>query len=326
MIGCGIAATNLHLPALRSLTDEFEISLICNNSEHKAREFSAAIGHVPYVLDYREMLENPEIEAVDIALPIQLNYEVTRAALQAGKHVLVEKPLAANRSEAQKMLAFEKEFPQQVKMVAENFLYHPCFTTIRDVIAGNKIGRPYAVFWDVFRMIDSNNRYTKTLWRMENTLPGGFISDGGIHNIAAIQYVFGDITHAQAYTRQINPEIGEMDCLSLQFDTSNRIHGVLNIHVSTHGFFENRIRILGDRASILITNNNDIRIVNSAGTNWQKSFERDSSYTAEFTAFHDAIRHGHPVLSSFERGYHDFMTLMDVIDSSKRWDRLTART
>jgi predicted dehydrogenase len=322
MIGCGIAATNLHLPALRNLTDRFDIALICNNSENKAREFAAMVDHIPYVLDYREMLENPEIEAVDIALPIHLNYEVTKAVLDAGKHVLVEKPIAVNREDAAQMLALEKMYPGQVKMIAENFLYHPCFRYVKKVIADKTIGNPYAVFWDVFRLVDRNNRYAKTSWRLDKPLPGGFIADGGIHNIAAIQYIFGDIINGQANAKQVNPEIGVMDSFSMQFDTSDGIHGVLNIQVSTQGFFENRIKILGDKGSILIENNNLIKVVNNDGIVSEKHLQRDTSYEAEFIAFFDAIRENAPVVSDFERGYVDFIKLMDIIDTAERWPTL----
>jgi len=103
IIGCGIAARNLHWPALQKLKDKFEITMVCNHSEPKARDFAEIVGGVPYVLDYRKLLQSPAVEAVDIVLPIYLNYQVTGDALQAGKHTVVEKPLAANLPDAKQM-------------------------------------------------------------------------------------------------------------------------------------------------------------------------------------------------------------------------------
>ena len=107
IIGCGIAAQSLHWPALQKLKDKFEITVICNHTEKKAKDFSKILGGVPYVLDYHDLLQRSDVEAVDIALPIPLNFQVTKDALLAGKHVIVEKPLAANLSEAKMMLDFK---------------------------------------------------------------------------------------------------------------------------------------------------------------------------------------------------------------------------
>ena len=56
MIGCGIAARNLHFPALQHLQSKFEIRMVCNNSESKAKTFSDLVGGVPFVKDYHEAL------------------------------------------------------------------------------------------------------------------------------------------------------------------------------------------------------------------------------------------------------------------------------
>ena len=77
IIGTGLAAKNLHLPALQKLKDNFEITAVCNHTEKKAREFSELIGGVKYYLDHKELLKDKNVEAVDITLPIDLNYKVT---------------------------------------------------------------------------------------------------------------------------------------------------------------------------------------------------------------------------------------------------------
>jgi len=78
----------------------FTITMVCNHTAPKAESFARMVGDVPYVLDYQEILQHPEVEAVDIVLPIPLNYQVTMDALNAGKHVIVEKPLAAHSRKA----------------------------------------------------------------------------------------------------------------------------------------------------------------------------------------------------------------------------------
>ena len=254
IIGCGIAARDLHLPALQKLKHQFKITMVCNHTEPKAKDFAEMVGSVPYVLDYRELLKNPDVEAVDIVLPIHLNYKVTKDALKAEKHVIVEKPLAANLSQAKKMLDFEKQYPH-VMMVAENFRYRSTFHRLKEYLTQQKIGQPYAVFWNVFLHVDQNNKYARTKWRVNHQHAGGFITDGGVHNIAALRYLFGEIISGNAFTKSINPDLGELDTLSFQFHTTQNVGGVLNVFFSARGYSENRMIILGTQGSIIIEGN-----------------------------------------------------------------------
>ena len=77
------------------------------------------------------MLGDPSIEAVAIATPVGTHYELARAALEAGKHVFVEKPLAASAAEAAELVALARELGL-VLMTGHTFLYSPPVNLIRD--------------------------------------------------------------------------------------------------------------------------------------------------------------------------------------------------
>ena len=316
IIGCGIAARELHWPALKQLTDKFHISVVCNHTRPKAKEFSELVGGAPYVLDYRKILENSEIEAVDIILPIELNYQVTKEALEAGKHVIVEKPLAANLSEAKKMLNFEKKY-SKVMMVAENFRYRTTFYRVKELLNNGVIGDPYSVFWNVFYHVDLHNRYAHTQWRLQHKYPGGFITDGGVHNIAALRYLFGEIKTGTAFTRSVNPQIGELDTISFQFETDNNINGVFNDFFSSNGYTENRLIILGKIGSIIIENNT-ITIKKKGLPDQIETIEDDGGYKAEFEDFYQAIKTGSRVKSTFTEAYRDFEVIIGALNSGQQ--------
>ena len=179
IIGTGIAARDLHWPALRRMPEKFTIKAVCNHTEEKAKEFSRMVGGVPYVTDYRQLLEMPEIDAVDITLPIELNYEVVKAAMQAGKDLIVEKPLAASLPQAEELVELEKDFAR-VAMVAEQFRYRSRFQRIKTLLGEGRIGEPEAVFWNGFTRTDPTNKYAQTKWRLHHQYPGGFVTDGGV--------------------------------------------------------------------------------------------------------------------------------------------------
>ncbi len=316
IIGCGIATQKLHAPALLKLKNKFEVISVCNINEPKAKECSDLLGGTPFVADYRELL-NTDIEAVDIAVPYNLNYEITRAALAAGKHVIVEKPLAHDLADARRMLELDRHFPQ-VKMVAENFRYHPAFLRLKILMDEGRIGEPLSVFWNVFRLVDANNKYYQTGWRVENRFPGGFITDGGVHNIAALRLMFGDVVRGQSFTRSVNPDLGDIDSLSFQFETASGVQGVLNIFVSVKGLFKNEMVIVGREGAIEVVNNKSIRIHRQGRNVEEETIPEDTSYLAEFEDFFRAICTGQPVASPFSEAFRDLQVILCAVRPSSK--------
>ncbi|MBE3584191.1 MAG: Gfo/Idh/MocA family oxidoreductase [Limnochordaceae bacterium] len=101
VMGTGLAFERLHLPALQELKDQFRVVAVCDVDRFKA----AAWGHKLAIpddhvsTDYHPMLYLSDIDAFDIIVPIQANYQVTREVATAGKPIMCEKPLAPNPEE-----------------------------------------------------------------------------------------------------------------------------------------------------------------------------------------------------------------------------------
>ncbi len=312
IIGCGIAARDLHWPALKELKDKYEITMVCNHTEDKAKSFAEVTGGVPYVMDYHELLKNPDIEAVDIALPIELNYLVSADSLAAGKHVITEKPLASSLSEGRKMVELAGKYPL-VTMVAEHFRYKEAFQRVKTVIEEGVIGDVMTVFWNSFdRVHPDNNKYARTKWRIHHKYPGGFPVDGGVHNIAALRDIFGEITGTGSFSKSFNPEIGEIDSLSFQFKTEKNISGVFNSFFSVNGFNENRLIILGTNGS-LILDDEDLTVNNGSNIILKENFKHSLGFKEEFEDFYEAVRNGKHVKSSFFEAYSDLKGILDAV-------------
>src|SRR5947199_6931127 len=105
--GTGLEVELLHWLALRQMPDRFTVAAFANHTRPKAEHFAGYSG-TPidrYHEDYHDLLRRDDVEAVLIALPIPLNYTVTREALAAGKDVICEKPAGVNLAEGQAFLA-----------------------------------------------------------------------------------------------------------------------------------------------------------------------------------------------------------------------------
>jgi len=166
------------------------------------------------------------------------------------------------------------------------------------------------------------NKYAQTKWRIEHKHKGGFITDGGIHNIAALRLMFGEITAGNAFSKSINPAIGEVDTFSLQFEAKNRVHGVLNIFRSPNGVSKNQLLVLGKQGSIIVEANKRILVKKQNDTEVEVTIEEDTSYRNEFEDFYQAIRNGKEVVSSFSKAYEDLYVLLTALDSANQFHDL----
>ncbi len=95
--------------------------------------------------DYRELLENPTLDAIAIATPARTHYEIARAALQHGKQVLVEKPLAMTTNEARELIECAREY-DRVLMVGHTFEYNPAVWKIKELLAQRALGDLFYIY------------------------------------------------------------------------------------------------------------------------------------------------------------------------------------
>jgi len=320
IIGCGIAARELHWPALRGMKDVFAVTAVCNHTEPKAKSFAELVGGVPYVLDYHELLTRDDVDAVSIILPFKLNYHVTGDALEAGKHVMVEKPLAADLTDAAKMVKFKDQYPSLVMMVAENFRYRQLYRWVKALLDEQIIGVSYAVNWNFFTDVSAgaNKRYMSTKWRFEPAYPGGFPVDGGVHIIAALRDLFGEFIRGSAQTRCVNPDAGRFDTMHCTFTMANGIIGEINLFYSSRGFRVNTLHIFGDEGTILVDNySNTIMVKRPGMPDSVETPEEEHGYAGEYKDFYNAIKTGSPVASSFDEAYHDLKVITRAVESAE---------
>lgn len=263
IIGCGIAANELHWPALTKLRAEFAVIAVCNHTKEKAVRLAKTIGaaygkEIPYAIDYHELLASPNVEAVSILLPVEWNRQVCTDTAAAGKHILVEKPIAEDEASAQELLELEEQYPHVVMMVAENFRYRPVFGALANVLRSGAIGVPYFVEWKSWQGIDpATNAYAQTSWRIHHKYEGGFVTDGGVHNVAALRDVFGDLDPVGSVSASVNRGIGRTDTLVYLFRSKGSdgippVSGVLNIAFSVRGAKEDRLTILGSNGTAVV--------------------------------------------------------------------------
>jgi len=210
VIGTGMAWEQLHWPAIQQLADRYEVIAVCNKSIEKAQNFANLI-QLPQdcvYSDYREMLKRTDIDVVDLLVPISENYEVARDVLMAGKNLIAEKPFAATLSGAKELIDLKNEHQCKV-MVAENYRYEECYTFIKAIIEEKQIGEITHFILNTgagFEKEMTENNFSAKEWRQHPDFEGGIFLDGGIHDIAMMRFLFGDVETVKAFARKHDKE------------------------------------------------------------------------------------------------------------------------
>lgn len=122
--------------------DNVCVHSICDINE---KRFASIIKNYPAIkttTDFNEILNNPDISAVVIALPTALHYEYAKKALLAGKHVLVEKPMTSSSAQAEELIELAKK-QQKILMVDHTFVYYGPVQKIKEIINSGELGKIY---------------------------------------------------------------------------------------------------------------------------------------------------------------------------------------
>src|SRR5512138_1541384 len=135
IIGTGLAARKLHWPALSKMPDRFEVVALANRTRSTAEGFAAFAGLSMdgYAADYHDMLRRDDVEAVLVGVPIPQLFPVARDCLQAGKHVICEKPPGGDLFEGWEFVTEVRRHPDLVFVMAENVFYHDEFRLARSL-------------------------------------------------------------------------------------------------------------------------------------------------------------------------------------------------
>jgi len=191
IIGAGKIVRVRHLPEAKS-NPNAQIGAVCDIDALRAQEMAEKYSCKAYT-DYKKLIQNPDLDAVIVAATNSTHAEMSIAALDAGKHVLCEKPMATNLVDAQKMIEATKRSGKQL-MIAHNQRLEPAHQKAKEIIQSGKLGKiltfttifghPGSEFW----AIDGNNT-----WFYHKEISGmGVLGDLAIHKLDLLRWLLDD--------------------------------------------------------------------------------------------------------------------------------------
>ncbi len=142
VIGCGYWGPNL----IRNFNqiDSTNLYYVCDIDEKKIAPIKINYPNVKTTADYKEILKDPRVDAVVIALPVFKHYQIAKDSLLSNKHVLVEKPMAATVDEAKELIKIAKE-KNKVLMVDHTFEYAEAINKMKEIIEAGELGDIYYI-------------------------------------------------------------------------------------------------------------------------------------------------------------------------------------
>lgn len=210
VVGTGIFARDGHLPVFQDHPDQFKVVAAFNKTKAKAESFAEAAA-IPSnkVFDSMDaLIQDPEVDYVDALLPAQFNLEIVKKCIAAGKPVQIEKPIAANMEQA-RALVNATEATDIPVAISENWSFLDAITVAKKHLP--RIGEVVGFQHNSTGPFVTHNKYMATSWRQHPEHIGGFLSDGGVHQLALLTALVGEIESISALTSQVREASGADD-------------------------------------------------------------------------------------------------------------------
>jgi len=306
----GIAAKHV-VPALQAAPGH-EVIAVGSRDLGRATEWASDHDIATAYGSYDELLADPNVEAIYNPLPNHLHVDWSIAALEAGKHVLCEKPLGLDTADARRLLDAAALHPERVVMEAFMYRFHPQWIAARELVRDGRIGelRTIQTFFSYFNDDPTNVRNNPTIG-------GGALLDIGCYPISQARFLFGGEPDRVLGLIELDPSFGTDRITSAILDFGSGRSATFTVATQLHG--HQRTQIVGTTGRIEVdipVNSPKDRatavtvVIDDEGTE-SLSFGPVDQYGLQADAFGAAIRSAQPAPTPLD----DAIANMIVVDA-----------
>lgn len=205
LIGTGFMG-KCHALAWRNVAAVFggahpSLQILCDVDQASSERYAAQFGFQRGQADWQAAVADPDVDVVSITSPNGLHRPMAEAALKAGKHVWLEKPMALTLEDAQAMAELAASLPDQVTLLGYNYLRSPAFQAARELVQSGEIGTP-VTFRGVYDEDYSADPDLPWSWRMTKQAGGlGVLGDLGCHLVSQMIALMGPVSELVGQTQ-----------------------------------------------------------------------------------------------------------------------------
>jgi predicted dehydrogenase len=203
IIGVGFGA-QVHVPGFRS--EGWDVAAICSRTREKAQKAAAEAGIADVYTDPMDLIRRDDLTAVSVITPPAAHHTLSIAALQAGKHVLCEKPFALDAKQAREMLD-TAEKSRRTAMIVHEFRHTPQRAYIKQLLDEGYIGKFQLCTIELFldRYVSPQPR--PFTWMARKADGGGLLGALGSHYIDGLRYWFGEVASVSGRLATLRPDL-----------------------------------------------------------------------------------------------------------------------
>lgn len=321
IIGCG----QIGLKRLRSLGDRHRLVAAADAVRERAEQFVSQVQKPAVVLDWQEVVQRPEVDVVLVATTHDWLAAITLAAVQAEKHVLVEKPAARNPQELEPVIAAAAR-KRCLVGVGFNHRFHPALQKAHQIVDSGALG-PLTTIRG--RYGHGGHLGYEREWRSDPAIAGGGeLIDQGMHLIDLSRWFLGDFAHVSGFTSSYFWQRPVEDNAFLLLRTIDDRAAWLHVNCAewknlfSFEIFgrDGKLQIDGLGGSYGVERLTYYKMLPEMGppetSIWEYPFE-DRSWGREFEAFVRAIEDGTPPPASLQ----DAKAALDVVDQVYRMNQ-----
>lgn len=308
-----------------------ELVAICDKNEEALKEAGRLLDVSALTVDWHDIISNPEVEAVLVCMPDYLHEEMTVAALNAGKHVICEKPMALTLEECERMRDASKKHPNQKFMVGQICRHAPGFKLAKELIDRGEIGELYFVESEYAH--DYSYARGADDWRVDPRREP-FIG-GGCHAVDLLRWIAGDPYEITAYSNhKCLTDWPVNDCTISILKFPNDVLGKVFVSIGCKRTYTMRSVFYGTKGTIICDNTSPTITVCKTGLTEKDSIfsdsvdsmltpiqlpvqVRDHNTYQELSDFVEAIIENKPVPTSAYDGEKSVAVCMAAMESSK---------
>ena len=310
VIGCGRMVEKRMAPALMAAHDVASIAF-CSRDRERAETYSSTFGGGAAYASVDEMLANDQIHIIYIALPHTLHAATALRCLNAGKHVLVDKPAATRAKDVAAMIQAAAANERMLRVLHQQY-FHPANQALLQLVSSGELGRVH-----LLRMQIGMWMRGYSAWRFDQKLAGGgVLMDLGPHALDLILSIFDEPVAVTAVTSNLalKEPVEDFCALTIEFD-DHRV-ATLDLSYSSHAY-GGQIDAFGEKGSIVIRGSMQqaatysvLRRLGNDEQPWATHDDIGDCFGDAIAAMHQAVK------GKLASQAHHYIDIANVIDAA----------
>lgn len=254
--GCGVISKT-HAIAIEKI-EGAQLVACASQTFAAAQAFAVAHG-IRAEKNWRALIESDDIDVICICTPTGTHMDLTIEAMNAGKHVVLEKPMALNTAQCDEIIAAAERTHAKITVISQ-MRTSPDIIRAKELLAQNALGKP--ILCQLHMCYYREPSYYENSWKsLKNMAGGGALTNQGIHGVDVLRDLMGPVKKLTSVVRTLLHDVEVEDAAVAALEFESGAVGVITASTATHPGYDREIRIYGTRGGMEFKEDKLVRLV-----------------------------------------------------------------